>query len=88
MVKVCAREKNVGWGCGLKPVTHCVCLPVKKKKSLCVIKDCHSVRTCMVQKGLLHFSSSALLFFSFQKEKQKSVCLCVLKLWFMYIGQL
>lgn len=78
MVRVCAREKNAGWGCGLKPVTQCVYLTVKKK-SLCVIKDCMSVRACMVQMGLLHFSSSASLFFSFRTllAQDKCVFVCI-----------
>ncbi len=64
-----------------------LCVFASENRSLCVIKDCHSVRTCMVQKALIYISSSALLFFSFRtplaQDKSRSVCLCVLKLWFI-----
>lgn len=58
----------------------------EKKKSLCVIKDCKSVRACMVQMGLLHFSSSVSLFFSFQTPQtaqDKCVFVCI-EAWFIY----
>ncbi len=65
-----------------------LCVFASENRSLCVIKDCHSVRTCMVQKAFIYFSSSALLFFSFRtplaQDKSRSVCLCVLKLWYIY----